>query len=81
MRVLHIAPGNLYGGVETLLVTLARFKDLCTSMEPEFAVCFEGRLSSELELTGVPVHHLGAVRTRQPLSVWRGRRHLSELLH
>ena len=80
MRVLHIAPGNLYGGVETLLVTLARCRDLCPSMEPEFAVCFEGRLSEELEAAGVPVHRLGAVRTRQPLSVWRARRKLDELL-
>jgi glycosyltransferase involved in cell wall biosynthesis len=80
MRVLHIAAGNLYGGVETLLVTLARFRDLCSSMEPEFAVCFEGRLSEELEAAGVSVHRLGAVRTRQPLSVWRGRTRLSELL-
>lgn len=78
--MLHIAPGNLYGGVETLLVTLARFRDACPSMEPEFAVCFEARLSEELETAGVPVHRLGAVRTRQPLSVWQGRRRLSELL-
>ena len=80
MRVLHIAPGNLYGGVETLLVTLARFRDLCPSMEPEFAVCFEGRLSIELTEAGVPVHRLGAVRTRHPLSVWQARRRLADLL-
>jgi len=80
MRVLHIAAGNLYGGVETLLVTLARFKDLCPSMAPEFAVSFQGRLSEELAAAGVPVHCLGPVRTRQPLSIWRGRRRLSELL-
>jgi glycosyltransferase involved in cell wall biosynthesis len=80
MRVLHIGAGNLYGGIETLLVTLARFRDLCPSMEPEFAVSFAGRLSEELGQTGVPVHHLGPVRTRQPLSLWRGRKRLSELL-
>ena len=80
MRVLHIAPGNLYGGVETLLVTLARFRDLCPSMEPEFAVCFEGRLSRELTEAGVEVHRLGAVRTRHPLSVWQARRRLADLL-
>jgi glycosyltransferase involved in cell wall biosynthesis len=80
MRVLHIVPGNLYGGVETLLVTLARFKDLCPSMEPEFAVCFEGRLSGELAAAGVPVHYLGAVRVRNPLSILRARANLSGLL-
>lgn len=81
MHVLHIAPGNLYGGVETLLVTLARFRELCPSMEPEFAVCFEGRLSRELTEAGVPVHRLGVVRTRHPLSVWHARNRLSELMH
>ena len=80
MRVLHIAPGNLYGGVETLLVTLARFRDLCPSMEPEFAVCFEGRLSEELAAAGVPVHCLGAVRVRNPLTALRARASLSGLL-
>ncbi len=38
MRVLHVYSGNLYGGVETLLVTLARHRDLCPEMEPHFAI-------------------------------------------
>ena len=41
MRVLHINAGNLYGGVETLLVTLARFRVLCPGMDPSFALCFD----------------------------------------
>src|SRR5579872_6438503 len=52
IRVLHVAAGKLYGGVETLLVTLARYHKLCPEMEPEFAVCFEGRLAEELRATG-----------------------------
>ncbi len=80
MRVLHIAAGNLYGGVETLLVTLARCRALCPAMEPEFALCFEGRLSSELRAAGVPVHMLGQTRVRRPDSIWRARRRLSALL-
>ena len=48
MRVLHVSSGNLYGGVETALVALARFRNLCPAMQPEFALCFEGRLSKEL---------------------------------
>lgn len=80
MRVLHISAGNLYGGVETLLVTLARYRELCKEMEPEFAVCFEGRLSQELVSEGVQVHLLGMVRVRQPSSIWRARRRLRALL-
>ncbi len=80
MRVLHVYSGNLYGGIETLLVTLARCRALSPEMEPHFALCFEGRLSKELEAAGVRHHLLGEVHARQPLSVWRGRRALTGLL-
>src|ERR1700688_2602704 len=81
MRVMHIVSGRLYGGVETLLVTLARCRDLSTAMEPEFALCFDGRLREELAETGAPVHLLGEVRARHPVSVMRARRQLRELLN
>jgi glycosyltransferase involved in cell wall biosynthesis len=80
MRVLHISAGNLYGGVETMLVSLARYRHLCPEMEPEFALCFEGRLSQELVFEGAPAHMLGEVRIRQAISVWRARKYLKELL-
>ncbi|MBI1347043.1 glycosyltransferase [bacterium] len=80
LRVLHLAAGNLYGGVETFLVTLARLRDLAPTMEPEFGLCFDGRLQDELNSTGVPVHHLGEVRIRHPWTVLRARRQLKNLL-
>jgi len=49
-------------------------------MSPSFAVCFEGRLSSEVRQTGVPVHVLGEVSARKPWTVWRARRKLAEIL-
>jgi glycosyltransferase involved in cell wall biosynthesis len=80
MRVLHLAAGNLYGGVESFLVTLASHRDHCPGMEPEFGLCFEGRLSNELIATGVPVHGLGEVRFSRPWTGWQARRRLSRLL-
>lgn len=80
MRVLHLYAGNLYGGIETLLVTLARHRGLCSEMEPHFALCFEGRLRSELKEAGVPVHFLGQVRFSRPWTVWRARRQLARML-
>ena len=80
MHVLHIYSGNLYGGVETLLLTLARYYHLCPAMEPHFALCFEGRLSEELAAVGARIHLLGNVRVRWPLSVWRSRRVLKDAL-
>jgi glycosyltransferase involved in cell wall biosynthesis len=80
MRLLHIHSGNLYGGVETLLATLARYRGLCPAMEPEFALCFDGRIASELREAIVPVHQLGKVRARYPLTVIRARQRLRALL-
>jgi glycosyltransferase involved in cell wall biosynthesis len=80
MRVLHIVPGNLYGGVETYIKTLALGRSLCPQMEPAFAVCFRGRLWDELRATGVPVHDLGPVQTRRPWTVVRARRRLKRTL-
>lgn len=80
MRVLHVHSGNLYGGIETLLVTLARQRHLCPAMETHYALCFAGRLSEELVAAGTPVYRLGNVRLRQPVSVLRSRRALKSLL-
>ena len=80
MRVLHVYGGNLYGGIEALLVTMARARPLCPALEPEIALCFDGRLSDELEATGIPVHRLPEVRASRPLTVVRARRALAELV-
>lgn len=80
LRVLHLNAGNLYGGVETLLTTLAEQRNLCPGMEPHFAVCYEGRCSQELRVAGVPVDLLGNVRISRPWTVWRARRRLRQLL-
>lgn len=80
MRVLHVHSGNLYGGVETMLSTLARRRADCAGMEPHFALCFGGRLSEELSDSGAPVHHLPGVRVSRPATVWRARRALAALL-
>ena len=47
---------------------------------PEFALAFDGRIAAELRATGVPVHRLGVVHARNPLSVIRARRRLADVL-
>jgi glycosyltransferase involved in cell wall biosynthesis len=80
IRVLHLVSGKLYGGVETMLTTLARNRALCARMQPEFGICFEGRLADELDAAHASVHRLGQVRVRYPLSVLRARRRLQSLI-
>jgi glycosyltransferase involved in cell wall biosynthesis len=80
MRVLHVGAGNLFGGIETLLITLARCRALPPRMDPHFALCFEGRLSAKLRACGAPVHLLGNVRISRPWTVWAARRRFRALL-
>jgi glycosyltransferase involved in cell wall biosynthesis len=79
MRLLHVHSGNLYGGVETMLSTIAR-RGSAEPLQHEFALCFEGRLATELRAIGVQLHWLGAAQTRRPLSILRARRRLRDRL-
>lgn len=78
MKVLHVYSGNRFGGVETLLLTLARHQTV--ELQSSFALCFEGQLAAELRSLGATVHRLGAVRMRYPWTVWRAQRQLVRLL-
>ena len=80
MKVLHLTSGNLFGGIETYLLALARLRHLCPSMEPHFGVCFPGRLRDELTAAGVPVYDLGAVRVSRPWTMFRARGRLKRFL-
>jgi len=77
MRVLHVAAGNLYGGVERMLEAIAAHVPPGSSHA--FALAFEGRLSAGLDAAGAPRHDLGRVRFSRPLTVWRARRRLRRI--
>jgi len=70
----------MFGGIETLLVTLAKYRDVCPDMEMAAALAFDGRLSDELSAAGVPVQQLGPVRASRPGSILMARRNLRSLL-
>lgn len=80
MRVLHVYSGNLYGGVETFLHTVAREQARQPGLTHAFALCFEGRLAAELREAGAELHLLGEARVARPWTVWRARVVLRELL-
>ena len=80
MRVLHVHSGNLYGGVETILVAIARFARLCPDMESRFALCYEGRLADDLRTASASVDSLGPTRLSRPATVRRARRTLDGVL-
>jgi glycosyltransferase involved in cell wall biosynthesis len=80
LRALHLYSGNMYGGVETVLATLARLRHLVREMEPGFGLCYRGRLWDELTKAGSAVFDLGPVRLSRPWTVWRARRRLGKVL-
>lgn len=78
LDVLHVYSGNLFGGVERMLISLAAHHD--QEIRSHFALCFEGRLSQALQATGERVSLLGPVRLRNPLSARRARQRLQRVL-
>ena len=62
MRVLHVSAGNLYGGLETVLVTLARCRALkLRAVGPERQL----RTDFTVLLTAKTVHSLCSPSRRQ----------------
>lgn len=80
MKVLQVYSGNLYGGVETIMLTFAKGQEMCPEMETHFALCFEGRLAEEIRAAGAPLYLLGEVRASRPHTVLRARRAFKKLL-
>jgi len=80
MKILHIYSGNLFGGVETFLVTLAKCQNLCPDMHQSFALCYEDRLSKELKTETKNVFILGETRISRPWTIWLVRKRLCGLL-
>ena len=80
MKVLHVHSGNMFGGVERMLETLAPATAGRVPIESAFALCFAGRISDTLRAAGAEVHQLGEVHARQLSEIRRARRALSAVL-
>lgn len=78
LDVLHIYSGNLFGGIERMLISISKLG--VETGRSTFALSFEGRLSRALRDNGARVEPIGAVRLRSPLSVLRARKALARLL-
>ncbi len=77
LAVLHAYSGNLFGGVETILSTLARHPG---TFQHHFALCYEGRLARELRQAEAQVEMLRTVRLGRPWTVLRARRRLGKIM-
>jgi glycosyltransferase involved in cell wall biosynthesis len=77
LTVLHVHSGNLYGGIESGLVTLLRHPG---TLHHRVALSYESQLAGRLRGAGAEVHILGEARFGRPWSVWLARRRLLGLV-
>lgn len=75
--VMHVYTGNRFGGIETMLVTMARHS---LFEGQSYGLMFCGRLYEELTAANVDVVDLGGFRARQPWQAFRVRRRLRAAL-
>jgi glycosyltransferase involved in cell wall biosynthesis len=73
MRVVHACTGNMYGGIESALYTLARHRDCAKELDQQFATCFEGRLAEELRDSGAKVEVFGPAKFTRPWTILAAR--------
>lgn len=78
MRVLHVAGGDLYGGIERMLATLAGTRH--DAVTQQFAVSARGRLWRELRELGATAAELPPARASRPLSVLAARRGFARII-
>ena len=78
LDLLHVHSGNLFGGVERMLQTLATANPVPVSSR--FALCFEGDTAATLARAGARLDWLGPVQIRRPDQVIRARWRLRGLL-
>lgn len=79
MRLLHVTGGDVYGGIERMIATLASTE--ASGVRQAVAASPANRLSAELARLGVDVAPLPFARASRPLSVMTGRRAFASLLH
>lgn len=80
LKLLHLYSGNVFGGIGSILTSLAQYAPEWTDIEQRFGLCFEARLSRELRDLSADVSHLGEARLRNRASLASVRRRLEESL-
>jgi glycosyltransferase involved in cell wall biosynthesis len=80
IRVLHLHSGNIFGGVESILLSLVKHGPLCPGLEWRFGLCFPGNVEEQLRGAGASVAPLAPVRFSRPWTVITARRAAARLI-
>ena len=68
-KVVHFSSGNLFGGIEVMLMTMAKFHSECPSLDQSFAFFFEGKVARQIRSLGVQVDIFPETKIRNILQV------------
>ena len=80
MKVLHFHASGLFGGVETFLITIARYQSRFPDVQHVFGLCFDDRLANSLREENAQVEIVPPSRLRNPFSVFGTRAALRRLI-
>jgi glycosyltransferase involved in cell wall biosynthesis len=81
MHVLHLYAGNLFGGIERMLLALWRGRTASgDALRHHFALCFDGKLAEELRADGAPVTIIGPLHATRFWQVSAARRRVRQLI-
>lgn len=79
-NILHLVAGNLFGGIERMLITIGLNANLCPRVKHSFAVCYSGVFSKVMRANGFSIHEFGKASFRNPFSLIFGRRNFRKYL-
>lgn len=79
-RVLHCASGQIFGGIETMLATWARSRNLAPGLRQEFAFGFDAKALELTRACGADVHLVGPARFSRPWTILDARKRFRRLL-
>ncbi len=79
-KVIHFGAGNLFGGIEVMLVTMAKFQGECAELDQEFAFFFEGKVSSQIRSLGFQVKIFPETKIKNLVQVFKTQRLIRKYL-
>jgi glycosyltransferase involved in cell wall biosynthesis len=80
IKVIHFGAGNLFGGIEVMLVTLAKYQYQIPGLNQKFAFFFEGKAAFRIQSHGCPVKIFPETKLRKITAVLKVQKLIKEYL-
>lgn len=71
IKVIHFGAGNLFGGVEVMLITMAKYQQQCPRLDQSFAFFFDGKVANRIQKHGCRVKLFPETKIKNIFNVLR----------